>query len=160
MLPSVPSAWNWKQVEESVQKHWAGCGYAASRRGHQIQVRFSSPPITGHPAFSDNEWDVLSLPARMWGLDTCSPKQLAPEHTETLCGNTTPSPKCFGSGKDTYACVHHQSSNYQEWPLSQKESTSEGESRTYTRPCIQQNAAGYGYSKGEWSFQLAECFSD
>ena len=43
-----------------------------------IRYRFS-PAVTGHSALSENERDIISLPARMGGLDLCNPKELVQE---------------------------------------------------------------------------------
>ena len=46
--------------------------------------------VTGHPAFSDNERDILSLPARMGELDLCKPMESAQEEYMNSCTATAP----------------------------------------------------------------------
>ena len=54
-----------------------------------IRYKFARA-VTGRPAFSENERDILSLPAKMGGLDLCKPMESAQEEYMNSCTATAP----------------------------------------------------------------------
>ena len=54
-----------------------------------IRYKFARA-VTGRPAFSENEQDMLSLPAKMGGLDLCNPKESAQGEYMNSCIATAP----------------------------------------------------------------------
>ena len=54
-----------------------------------IRYKFARA-VTGRPAFSENERDKLSLPAKMGGLDLCNPKESAQGEYMNSCIATAP----------------------------------------------------------------------
>lgn len=63
----------------------------ANLQSLQKTIRYMlTPAATGCPAFSDNERDVLLLPARMKGLDISTPYKIAQEEERNSCVSTAP----------------------------------------------------------------------
>ena len=120
-----------------------------------IRYKFARA-VTGRPAFSENERDILSLPARMGGLDLCNPKKSAQGEYMNSC--IAAAPLVQAASRQERAQIHECSAEAATIrnDLKAKREMSEGKSQ---KPGLRQHEACYGLSKGEGSIQLAQCSS-